>query len=72
MNFIPSIVLSSVLLLTLTACNSGNDVPKPKILKLKQVSIALLMRLKRLLNPKMIFQPLINPFWKMSHIMLRK
>jgi len=30
MNFIPSIVLSSVLLLTLTACNSGNDVPKPK------------------------------------------
>jgi hypothetical protein len=71
MNFIPSIVLSSVLLLTLTACNSGNDVPKPKD-KLKQVSIALLMRLKRLLNPKMIFQPLINPFWKMSHIMLRK
>lgn len=30
MNFIPSIVLSSVLLLTLSACNSGNDVPKPK------------------------------------------
>ncbi|MCM5532176.1 hypothetical protein [Acinetobacter pittii] len=30
MNFIPSIVLSSVLLLTLTACNSGNDVQKPK------------------------------------------
>ena len=30
MNFIPSIVLSSVLLLTLTACNSGNDAPKPK------------------------------------------
>ncbi|WP_284105193.1 hypothetical protein [Acinetobacter pittii] len=30
MNFIPSIVLSSLLLLTLTACNSGNDVPKPK------------------------------------------
>ena len=30
MNFIPSIFLSSVLLLTLTACNSGNDVPKPK------------------------------------------
>ena len=29
MNFIPSIVLSSVLLLTLTACNSGNDVQKP-------------------------------------------
>ena len=30
MNFIPSIVLSSVLLLTLTACNSGNDIPKTK------------------------------------------
>ena len=30
MNFIPSIVLSSVLLLALTACNSGNDVPKSK------------------------------------------
>ncbi len=30
MNFIPSIVLSSVLLLTLSACNSGNDVPKSK------------------------------------------
>ena len=30
MNFIPSIVLSSVLLLTLTACNSGNEAPKPK------------------------------------------
>ena len=30
MNFIPSIFLSSVLLLTLTACNSGNDAPKPK------------------------------------------
>lgn len=30
MNFIPSIVLYSMLLLTLTACNSGNDVPKPK------------------------------------------
>ncbi|MEK5763124.1 hypothetical protein [Acinetobacter junii] len=30
MNFIPSIVLSSVLLLTLTACNSGNDASKPK------------------------------------------
>ena len=30
MNFIPSIVLSSVLLLALTACNSGNDAPKPK------------------------------------------
>lgn len=30
MNFIPSVVLSSVLLLTLTACNSGNDVPKSK------------------------------------------
>ncbi|MEG2749710.1 MAG: hypothetical protein RR939_09915, partial [Acinetobacter sp.] len=30
MNFIRSIVLSSVLLLTLTACNSGNDAPKPK------------------------------------------
>ena len=30
MNFIPSIFLSSMLLLTLTACNSGNDVPKPK------------------------------------------
>ncbi len=29
MNFIPSIVLSSVLLLTLTACNSGNEA-KPK------------------------------------------
>ena len=30
MNFIPSVVLSSALLLTLSACNSGNDVPKPK------------------------------------------
>ncbi len=30
MNFIPSIFLSSVLLLALTACNSGNDVPKSK------------------------------------------
>ncbi|MDA3463174.1 hypothetical protein RJC92_07115 [Acinetobacter nosocomialis] len=30
MNFIPSVVLSSVLLLTLSACNSGNDVPKSK------------------------------------------
>lgn len=30
MNFIPSIFLSSMLLLTLTACNSGNDAPKPK------------------------------------------
>ncbi|ENV50336.1 hypothetical protein [Acinetobacter junii] len=30
MNFIPSIFLSSVLLLTLTACNSGNDAPKTK------------------------------------------
>lgn len=30
MNFIPSIFLSSVLLLTLTACNSGNDAPKLK------------------------------------------
>ncbi|WP_336943261.1 hypothetical protein [Acinetobacter modestus] len=30
MNLIPSIVLSSVLLLALTACNSGNDVPKSK------------------------------------------
>ncbi|ESK55199.1 hypothetical protein [Acinetobacter tjernbergiae] len=30
MNFIPSVVLSSVLLLTLSACNSGNDAPKPK------------------------------------------
>ena len=30
MNFIPSVVLSSVLLLTLTACNSSNDVPKSK------------------------------------------
>ena len=30
MNFIPSIVLSSVLLLTLTACNSGNDTSQPK------------------------------------------
>ena len=30
MNFMPSIFLSSVLLLTLTACNSGNDAPKPK------------------------------------------
>ncbi|ENU20137.1 hypothetical protein F994_01194 [Acinetobacter bohemicus ANC 3994] len=30
MNFIPSIFLSSVLLLTLTACNSGNDAPEPK------------------------------------------
>jgi len=30
MNFIPSVVLSSVLLLTLTACNSGNDASKPK------------------------------------------
>lgn len=30
MNFIPSVVLSSVLLLTLSACNSGNDAPKLK------------------------------------------
>ena len=30
MNFIPSIVLYSMLLLTLTACNSGNDIPKTK------------------------------------------
>lgn len=30
MNFIPSTFLSSVLLLTLTACNSDNDAPKPK------------------------------------------
>ncbi len=30
MNFIPSVVLSSVLLLTLSACNSDNDVPKSK------------------------------------------
>ena len=30
MNFIPSIFLSSILLLTLTACNSGNDAPKSK------------------------------------------
>ena len=30
MNFIPFIFLSSVLLLTLTACNSGNEAPKPK------------------------------------------
>lgn len=30
MNCIPSIFLSSVLLLTLTACNSGNDAPKSK------------------------------------------
>jgi len=30
MNFIPSIFISSVLLLTLTACNSGNDAPKSK------------------------------------------
>ncbi|EOR08809.1 hypothetical protein ACG93T_05910 [Acinetobacter beijerinckii] len=30
MNFIPSIVLSSMLLLTLTACNSDNNAPKPK------------------------------------------
>ena len=29
MNFVPSIFLSSVLLLTLTACNSGNDASKP-------------------------------------------
>lgn len=30
MNFIPSLFLSSVLVLTLTACNLGNDTPKPK------------------------------------------
>jgi hypothetical protein len=62
MNFIPSIVLSSVLLLTLTACNSGNDVPKPKDVQTQTSEHSTADATETPLNPKMIFQPLINPF----------